>query len=155
MNEKKRKNVVEEAEMEPADIPVPVAKNYTLRGAQQAIERREAAVEKREQKILKLQAENNADRKLIKQLNDVCAEIRQQELMQRVKQLSSSGNEMTTERINKLLDFFEQAGDALTGLSLKQLIAMLQGSPEQAQELAEEAKVIYSENTGDTASDES
>ena len=155
MNEKKRKNVVEEAEMEPADIPAPVAKNYTLRGAQQAIERREAAVEKREQKILKLQAENNADRKLIKQLNDVCAEIRQQELMQRVKQLSSSGNEMTTERINKLLDFFEQAGDALTGLSLEQLIAMLQGSPEQAQELAEEAKVIYSENTGDTASDES
>ena len=155
MNEKKRKNVVEEAEMEPAEIPAPVAKNYTLRGAQQAIERREAAVAKREQKILKLQAENNADRKLIKQLNDVCAEIRQQELMQRVKQLSSSGNEMTTERINKLLDFFEQAGDALTGLSLKQLIAMLQGSPEQAQELAEEAKVIYSENTGDTASDES
>ena len=154
MNEKKRKNVVEEAEMEPADIPAPVAKNYTLRGAQQAIERREAAVAKREQKILKLQAENNADRKLIKQLNDVCAEIRQQELMQRVKQLSSSGNEMTTERINKLLDFFEQAGDALTGLSLKQLIAMLQSSPEQAQELAEEAKVIYSENASDTAADE-
>ena len=155
MNEKKRKNVVEEAEMEPADIPAPVAKNYTLRGAQQAIERREAAVAKREQKILKLQAENNADRKLIKQLNDVCAEIRQQELMQRVKLLSSSGNEMTTERINKLLDFFEQAGDALTGLSLQQLITMLQGTPEQAQELAEEAKVIYSENTGDTAADES
>ena len=155
MNEKKRKNVVEEAEMEPADIPAPVAKNYTLRGAQQAIERREAAVAKREQKILKLQAENNADRKLIKQLNDVCSEIRQQELMQRVKLLSSSGNEMTTERINKLLDFFEQAGDALTGLSLEQLITMLQGTPEQAQELAEEAKVIYSENTGDTASDES
>ncbi len=155
MNEKKRKNVVEEAEMEPADIPVPVAKNYTLRGAQQAIERREAAVAKREQKILKLQAENNADRKLIKQLNDVCAEIRQQELMQRVKLLSSSGNEMTTERINKLLDFFEQAGDALTGLSLEQLITMLQGTPEQAQELAEEAKLIYCENTGDTAADES
>lgn len=155
MNEKKRKNVVEEAEMEPADIPAPVAKNYTLRGAQQAIERREAAVEKREQKILKLQAENNADRKLIKQLNDVCAEIRQQELIQRVKLLSSSGNEMTTERINKLLDFFEQAGDALTGLSLEQLITMIQGSPEQAQELAEEAKVIYSENTGDTAANES
>ena len=75
--------------------------------------------------------------------------------MQRVKLLSSSGNEMTTERINKLLDFFEQAGDALTGLSLEQLITMLQGSPEQAQELAEEAKVIYSENTGDTAADES
>ena len=70
MNEKKRNHVVEEAEMEPADIPAPVAKNYTLRGAQQAIERREAAVAKREQKILKLQAENNADRKLIKQLND-------------------------------------------------------------------------------------
>ena len=155
MNEKKRNHVVEEAEMEPADIPAPVAKNYTLRGAQQAIERREAAVAKREQKILKLQAENNADRKLIKQLNDVCAEIRQQELMQRVKLLSSSGNEMTTERINKLLDFFEKAGDALTGLSLEQLITMIQGSPEQAQELAEEAKVIYSENTGDTASDES
>jgi dissimilatory sulfite reductase (desulfoviridin) alpha/beta subunit len=155
MNEKKRKNVVEEAEMEPADIPAPVAKNYTLRGALQAIERREAAVAKREQKILKLQAENNADRKLIKQLNDVCAEIRQQELMQRVKLLSSSGNEMTTERINKLLDFFEQAGDALTGLSLEQLIAMLQGSPEQALELAEEAKVINSENTGDTDADES
>lgn len=155
MNEKKRNHVVEEAEMEPADIPAPVAKNYTLRGAQQAIERREAAVAKREQKILKLQAENNADRKLIKQLNDVCSEIRQQELMQRVKLLSSSGNEMTTERINKLLDFFEQAGDALTGLSLQQLITMLQGTPEQAQELAEEAKVIYSENTGDTASDES
>ena len=155
MNEKKRNHVVEEAEMEPADIPAPVAKNYTLRGAQQAIERREAAVAKREQKILKLQAENNADRKLIKQLNDVCSEIRQQELMQRVKLLSSSGNEMTTERINKLLDFFEQAGDALTGLSLQQLITMLQGSPEQAQELAEEAKVIYSENTGDTAVDES
>ena len=155
MNEKKRNHVVEEAEMEPADIPAPVAKNYTLRGAQQAIERREAAVAKREQKILKLQAENNADRKLIKQLNDVCAEIRQQELMQRVKLLSSSGNEMTTERINKLLDFFEQAGDALTGLSLQQLITMLQGTPEQAQELAEEAKVIYSENTGDTASGES
>ena len=155
MNEKKRNHVVEEAEMEPADIPAPVAKNYTLRGAQQAIERREAAVAKREQKILKLQAENNADRKLIKQLNDVCAEIRQQELMQRVKLLSSSGNEMTTERINKLLDFFEQAGDALTGLSLQQLITMLQGTPEQAQELAEEAKAIYSENTGDTAADES
>ena len=155
MNEKKRNHVVEEAEMEPADIPAPVAKNYTLRGAQQAIERREAAVAKREQKILKLQAENNADRKLIKQLNDVCAEIRQQELMQRVKLLSSSGNEMTTERINKLQDFFEQAGDALTGLSLEQLITMLQGTPEQAQELAEEAKVIYSENTSDTAADES
>ncbi|HAG13733.1 MAG TPA: hypothetical protein DCG49_07715 [Ruminococcus sp.] len=155
MNEKKRNHVVEEAEKEPADIPAPVAKNYTLRGAQQAIERRKAAVAKREQKILKLQAENNADRKLIKQLNDVCAEIRQQELMQRVKLLSSSGNEMTTERINKLLDFFEQAGDALTGLSLQQLITMLQGTPEQAQELAEEAKVIYSENTGDTAADES
>ena len=155
MNEKKRNHVVEEAEMEPADIPAPVAKNYTLRGAQQAIERREAAVAKREQKILKLQAENNADRRLIKQLNDVCAEIRQQELMQRVKLLSSSGNEMTTERINKLLDFFEQAGDALTGLSLQQLITMLQGTPEQAQELAEEAKVIYSENTGDAATGES
>ena len=155
MNEKKRKNVVEEAEMEPADIPAPVAKNYTLRGAQQAIERREAAVAKRDQKILKLQAENNADRKLIKQLNDVCAEIRQQELMQRVKLLSSTGNEMTTERINKLLDFFEQAGDALTGLSLEQLITMIQGSPEQAQELAEEAKDIYSENTGGIAPDES
>ena len=155
MNEKKRNHVVEEAEMEPADIPAPVAKNYTLRGAQQAIERREAAVAKREQKILKLQAENNADRKLIKQLNDVCAEIRQQELMQRVKLLSSSGNEMTTERINKLLDFFEQAGDALTGLSLEQLITILQGTPEQAQELAEEAQVVYSENTGLPAVDDS
>lgn len=155
MNEKKRNHVVEEAEMEPADIPAPVAKNYTLRGAQQAIERREAAVAKREQKILKLQAENNADRKLIKQLNDVCAEILQQELMQRVKLLSSSGNEMTTERINKLLDFFEQAGDALTGLSLQQLITMLQGTPEQAQELAEEAQVVYSENTGLPAVDDS
>ena len=155
MNEKKSNHVVEEAEMEPADIPAPVAKKYTLRGAQQAIERREAAVAKREQKILKLQAENNADRKLIKQLNDVCSEIRQQELMQRVKLLSSSGNEMTTERINKLLDFFEQAGDALTGLSLQQLITMLQGTPEQAQELAEEAKVIYSENTGQPAADDS
>ena len=47
------------------------------------------------------------------------------------------------------------AGEALTGLSLEQLITMLQGSPEQAQELAEEAKAIYSENTGDTAADES
>ena len=37
--------------------------------------------------------------------------------MQRVKLLSSSGNEMTTERINKLLDFFEQAGDAAAGES--------------------------------------
>ena len=155
MNEKKRNHVVEEAEMEPADIPAPVAKNYTLRGAQQAIERREAAVAKREQKILKLQAENNADRKLIKQLNDVCAEIRQQELMQRVKLLSSSGNEMTTERINKLLDFFEQAGDALTGLSLEQLLGMLQGSPELAQELAEEARAVYSENTGQPTADDS
>ena len=155
MNEKKRNHVVEEAEMEPADIPAPVAKNYTLRGAQQAIERREAAVAKREQKILKLQAENNADRKLIKQLNDVCSEIRQQELMQRVKLLSSSGNEMTTERINKLLDFFEQAGDALTGLSLEQLLGMLQGSPELAQELAEEAQAVYSENTGQPTADDS
>ena len=59
---------------------------------------------------------------------------------------------MTTERINKLLDFFEQAGDVLTGLSLEQLITMLQGSPEQAQELAEEAKVTYSEYTVDSAS---
>ena len=155
MNEKKRNHVVEEAEMEPADIPAPVAKNYTLRGALQAIERREAAVAKREQKLLKLQAENNADRKLIKQLNDVCSEIRQQELMQRVKLLSSSGNEMTTERINKLLDFFEQAGDALTGLSLEQLLGMLQGSPELAQELAEEARAVYSENTGQPTADDS
>lgn len=155
MNEKKRNHVVEEAEMEPADIPAPVAKNYTLRGAQQAIERREAAVAKREQKILKLQAENNADRKLIKQLNDVCSEIRQQELMQRVKIMSDSGNEMTTDRINKLLDFFERAGDSLTCLSVDQLLGMLQGSSEQAQELAEEANVIYSENTCDTVTDDS
>ncbi|MBQ5337920.1 MAG: hypothetical protein J6Z40_01990 [Oscillospiraceae bacterium] len=34
-------------------------------------------------------------------------------------------------------------------------ITMLQGSPEQAKELAEEAKFVYSENTGDTAPDES
>ena len=147
MNEKKRNHVVEEAEMEPADIPAPVAKNYTLRGAQQAIERREAAVEKREQKILKLRAENNADRKLIKQLEDVCAELRQQELMQRMKNMSDSGNEMTTDRINKLLDFFERAGDSLTCLSVDQLIGMLRGSPEQAQELAEKAQAVYSENT--------
>ena len=72
-----------------------------------------------------------------------------------MKLMISSGNEMTTDRINKLLDFFEQSVDALTGLSLEQLITMLQGSPEQAQEPAEEAKVIYSENTGDTAPDES
>ena len=155
MNEKKRNHMVEEAEMEPADIPVPVAKNYTLRGALQAIERRETAVEKREQKILKLRAENNADRKLIKQLEDVCAELRQQELMQRVKIMSDSGNEMTTDRINKLLDFFERAGDSLTGLSVDQLLGMLQGSPEQAQELAEEAKAVYRENIDMPAADDS
>lgn len=155
MNEKKRNHVVEEAEMEPADFPAPVAKNYTLRGALQAIERRKAAVAKREQKILKLRAENNADRKLIKQLEDVCAELRQQELMQRVKIMSGSGNEMTTDRINKLLDFFERAGDALTGISVDQLLGMLEGSPEQAQELAEEAQAVYSENTGKPAADDS
>lgn len=155
MNEKKRNHVVEEAEMEPANIPAPVAKNYTLRGALQAIERRETAVAKREQKILKLRAENNADRKLIKQLEDVCAELRQQELMQRVKIMSDSGNEITTDRINKLLDFFERAGDALTGISVDQLLGMLQGSPELAQELAEEAQAVYSENTGQPTADDS
>ena len=72
-----------------------------------------------------------------------------------MKLLISSGNEMTTDRINKLLDFFERAGDALTGISVDQLLGMLQGSPEQAQELAEEAQAVYSENTGDTAPDES
>ena len=71
-----------------------------------------------------------------------------------MKLLISSGNEMTTDRINKLLDFFERAGDALTGISVDQLLGMLQGSPEQAQELAEEAQAVYSENTGQPATDD-
>ena len=75
--------------------------------------------------------------------------------MQRVKIMSDSGNEMTTDRINKLLDFFERAGDSLTGLSVDQLLGMLQGSPEQAQELAVEAKAVYRENIDMPAADDS
>lgn len=155
MNEQKqeKRDLVAEAEMQP--IPETDEKKYTLRGALQALEHRQAAVAKRKEKILKLQAENKEDQRMIRKLQTICDELRQGEIMRRIGQICGSGNEITTERINKLLDFCELAGDALSEVSAEQLVGMLQGSPAQAQELAEEARAKYEKNTSELVSDNS
>ena len=123
-------------------------KKYTLRGALLAIERKKAAVAKRKEKILTLQTENREDQRMIRKLQALCDELRQSEIIRRIGQLCGSGNEMTTARINKLLDFCEQAGDALSEVSTEELVGLLSGSSAQAAAAA--AKKRYDENTAQT-----
>ena len=124
-------------------------KKYSLRGAQQAITRKEAAIQKRAAQITRLRAENKQDAQLIRKLQAHCDELRQAEIVRRVGQLCGSGNEMTTERLNKLLDFCELAGDALSAVSVEQLVGLIQGTAQSA-EVAAAAQEIYDENTADT-----
>ncbi len=123
-------------------------KKYTLRGALLAIERKKAAVAKRKEKILTLQTENREDQRMIRKLQALCDELRQSEIVRRIGQLCGSGNEMTTARFNKLLDFCEQAGDALSEVSTEELVGLLSGSSAQAAAAA--AKKRYDENTAQT-----
>ena len=156
MNERKKKksDLVDEAEMQPVSVPEPTAKKYTLRGAQQTIAQRRAAIEKREEKILKLKAENKADRELIQKLETICDQLRKGEIVRRIGHLCGPGNALTTERINKLLDFCEQAGDALSAVSAEQLRDLIRGTGAPSAELTVEALEVYDENTGNSESDE-
>ena len=138
MNEAKKQNADFEED----------TKKYSLRGAQQVIARKEAAIQKRAAQITRLRAENKQDAQFIRKLQAHCDELRQAEIVRRVGQLCGSGNEMTTERLNKLLDFCELAGDALSAVSVEQLVDLIQGKIAQPSELAARAQEIYDENTG-------
>ena len=135
------------AKAEPVSAPEPDEKKYSLRGAMLAIERRKAAVAKRKEKILTLRAENSEDLRMIRRLEALCDALRLDEIRQRVGQYCGSGNAMTSANINKLLDFCELVGDALSEVSAEQLAGLFTASSGQVQEIAEEAKKQYDENT--------
>ena len=156
MNEhkKKKSDLVDEAEMQPVSVPEPTAKKYTLRGAQQTIAQRRAAIEKREEKILKLKAENKADRELIQKLETICDQLRKGEIVRRIGHLCGPGNALATARINKLLDFCEQVGDALPEVSAEQLIGLIRGLGVPPAELTAEAQERYDANTCDSETED-
>lgn len=138
MNEAKKQNADFEED----------TKKYSLRGAQQAIARKEAAIQKRAAQITRLRAENKQDAQFIRKLQAHCDELREAEIVRRVGQLCGSGNEITTDRLNKLLDFCELAGDALSAVSVEQLVGLIQGTAQPAEVVAA-AQEIYDENTAD------
>lgn len=145
MNAKEKNRIASELEAEAATASESDPRKYSLRGAQQAIARRKAAVQKREAKILTMQAENRADRLEIRKLEALCDELRKGEIVKRIGHLCSAGNEMTTERINKMLDFCALVGDALSDVSVEQLVSMMQGQIGQ-EELAAKAQAQYEQH---------
>ena len=79
MNEaqKKKAELVEEAKQETGAAGD--SRKYSLRGARLAIQRKEAAIQKRSEKITQLQLENQQDREDIRRLKTICAELQARE----------------------------------------------------------------------------
>ena len=150
--EKKKAELVEEARQETGAAGD--SRKYSLRGARLAIQRKEAAIQKRSEKITQLQLENQQDREDIRRLKTVCAELQAREVKKKIAQMQTKGATVDTDQINRALELLALVGDAVDALSVEQMAQAVQGAASQAQELAEEAQAVYSENTGQPAADD-
>jgi len=145
MNEaqKKKAELVEEARQETGAAGD--ARKYSLRGARLAIQRKEAAIQKRSEKITQLQLENQQDREDIRQLKKVCAELQAKEVKKKIAQMQTKGATVETDQINRALELLALIGDAVDALSVEQMAQAVQGAASQAA-IAADAQDTY-ENT--------
>ena len=109
------------------------------------IEAKEAAIQKRSEKITQLQLENQQDREDIRQLKKVCAELQAQEVKRKTAQMQTKGTTVDTDQINRALELLALVGDAAAALSVEQMAQAVQGAASQAA-IAADAQDTY-ENT--------
>lgn len=142
MNEaqKKKAELVEEARQETGAAGD--ARKYSLRGARLAIQRKEAAIQKRSEKITQLQLENQQDREYIRQLKKVCAELQAKEVKKKITQMQTKGTTVDTDQINRALELLALVGDAVDALSVEQMAQAVQGAASQAA-IAADAQETY------------
>ena len=122
MNEQEKKNeFIEGTKLSNGDLVEAEARKYTLRSARQAIQRKETAIQKRQERITALQLENQEDRGAIRDLEAICIYLQSQEVMKKLAELKTTGSTVDTEQINKALDFLALVGDAFDMLSIQKL----------------------------------
>ena len=143
MNEaqKKKAELVEEARQETGAAGD--ARKYSLRGARLAIQRKEAAIQKRSEKITQLQLENQQDKENIRTLRTICAEIQAQEVKRKLTRMQSKGATVETEQINRALELLALVGDAMDAMSVQQMAEAVQGAASHASEIAADAQEAY------------
>ena len=144
MNEQEKKNeFVEGTKLSNGDLVETEAHKYTLRSARQAIQRKETAIQKRQERITALQLENQEDRAAIRDLETICIYLQSQEVMKKLAELKTTGSTVDTEQINKALDFLALVGDAFDMLSIQQLAEVVNGAANHAGALAVEAQEVF------------
>ena len=138
--EKKKAELVEEAKQETGAAGD--SRKYSLRSARLAIQRKEAAIQKRSEKITQLQLENQQDREDIRALKTVCAELQAQEVKKKIARMQTKGTTVDTDQINRALELLALVGDAAESLSVEQMAQAVQGAASQAA-IAADAQETY------------
>ena len=141
--EKKKAEFVEEARLESGAVREDAIQKYTLRSARLAIQRKEAAILKRKEKITRLELDNQEDHEAIRQLETICTQIQAQEVMQKINEINANGATVETEHINRALEFLSLVGDAFESLTVQQMAKAVQGAVGQASEIAVDAQEVY------------
>lgn len=149
--EKKKAELVEEAKQETGAAGD--SRKYSLRSARLAIQRKEAAIQKRSEKITQLQLENQQDREDIRQLKTVCAELQAQEVKKKIARMQTKGATIETDQINRALEFLALVGDAAESLSVEQMAQAVQGAASQAA-IAADAQETYNQGIVSPQTDE-
>ena len=156
MNEAEKKHeVIEDAKLSNGALVEAEARKYTLRTARQAIQRKETAIQKRQERITALQLENQGERAAIRDLETICIYLQSQEVMKKLDELRTAGSTIETEQINKALEFLTLVGDAFSLLSVQQLAEAVNGAAEQTGALAALAQAQFDEATAPVKSGES
>lgn len=141
MNEQEKKNeFIEGTKLSNGDLVEAEARKYTLRSARQAIQRKETAIQKRQERITALQLENQEDRGAIRDLEAICIYLQSQEVMKKLAELKTTGSTVDTEQINKALDFLALVGDAFDMLSIQQLAEVVNSAADKTGALAVEVQ---------------
>ena len=141
MNEQEKKNeFIESTKLSNGDLVEAEARKYTLRSARQAIQRKETAIQKRQERITALQLENQEDRGAIRDLEAICIYLQSQEVMKKLAELKTTGSTVDTEQINKALDFLALVGDAFDMLSIQQLAEVVNSAADKTGALAVEVQ---------------
>ena len=115
---------------------------------------RQAAIQKRSEKITQLQLENQQDREDIRQLKKVCAELQAQEVKKKIAQMQTKGATIETNQINRALELLALIGDAAESLSVEQMAQAVQGAASQAA-IAADAQETYENTIGSPIPDDS
>ncbi len=149
--EKKKAELVEEAKQETGAAGD--ARKYSFRGARLAIQRKEAAIQKRSEKITQLQLENQQDREDIRALKTVCAELQAQEVKKKIARMQTKGTTVDTDQINRALELLALVGDAAAALSVEQMAQAVQGAASQAA-IAADAQETYNQGIVSPQTDE-